>query len=396
MLNGHDHVYARFAPMDPAGNADPRNGIREFVVGTGGESLDEVLPATPNLQAWADQYYGVMSLSLGHDGYSWDYQSSLLRGSTLCDMSEGTGVNDTLAGDVVTAAIGDGVARLVRNTTVIHHRHAQNDRASEDGGESPDEGAAEVVHQTRVAVRRLRSDLRAFAKAIDRQSATQLRSELGWLGDVLGAARDADMLLKRLSKHGGELPTASAAGVHELRSELARRRVEAYTSMYEALCSERHLVLIERLTEAAQAPALVDKASRRPAAAALPRVVRASWRALARRVGSLSAAPTDAELHAVRIAAKRCRYAAEACAPVLGKPARKLAHAAESLQDVLGELSDAVAAEQWLREWARQTTTSRAGAFAAGELAALERAAARRARSRWPKAWSRLEAVAPS
>lgn len=77
VLNGHDHVYSRFAPMDPTGKADPKNGIREFVVGTGGEGLDEVLPTTPNLQAWADQYYGAMSLSLGRDGYTWDYESAL-------------------------------------------------------------------------------------------------------------------------------------------------------------------------------------------------------------------------------------------------------------------------------------------------------------------------------
>jgi hypothetical protein len=55
VLNGHDHVYSRFAPMDPAGNADSRHGIREFIIGTGGESLDAVLPSTPNLQGWADQ-----------------------------------------------------------------------------------------------------------------------------------------------------------------------------------------------------------------------------------------------------------------------------------------------------------------------------------------------------
>jgi hypothetical protein len=77
ILNGHDHVYSRFAPMDPAGNPDPRHGIREFIVGTGGESLDTVLPNTPNLQAWADQYYGTMKLVLGPGGYSWDYQSAL-------------------------------------------------------------------------------------------------------------------------------------------------------------------------------------------------------------------------------------------------------------------------------------------------------------------------------
>jgi hypothetical protein len=78
ILNGHDHVYSRFAPMDPAGNADPRHGIREFIIGTGGESLDTVLPSsTPNLQAWSDQYYGVMKLKLYPEGYSWDYESAL-------------------------------------------------------------------------------------------------------------------------------------------------------------------------------------------------------------------------------------------------------------------------------------------------------------------------------
>ena len=84
VLNGHDHVYSRFAPMDPSGNADPRRGIREFIIGTGGESLDTLNddnPAntpTPNLQASADQYYGVMKLTLLPDGYNWDYESALL------------------------------------------------------------------------------------------------------------------------------------------------------------------------------------------------------------------------------------------------------------------------------------------------------------------------------
>ncbi len=77
VLNGHDHVYSRFAPMDPAGNYDPRHGIREFIVGTGGESLDTVDPSTPNLQAWADQYYGVMKFTLKPEGYAWDYQSAM-------------------------------------------------------------------------------------------------------------------------------------------------------------------------------------------------------------------------------------------------------------------------------------------------------------------------------
>ena len=76
VLNGHDHIYARFAPMDPTGNADPRHGIREFIVGTGGESLDVLNHSAPNLQDGTDQYYGVMKLTLSRNGYAWDFESA--------------------------------------------------------------------------------------------------------------------------------------------------------------------------------------------------------------------------------------------------------------------------------------------------------------------------------
>jgi hypothetical protein len=79
VLNGHDHVYARYAPTDPAGRADPLRGIREFIVGTGGESLDSIVPNgnTPNLQASTADYYGVMKLTLNPFGYAWDFESAL-------------------------------------------------------------------------------------------------------------------------------------------------------------------------------------------------------------------------------------------------------------------------------------------------------------------------------
>lgn len=75
VLNGHDHLYARFAPMNPAGQSDPA-GIREFIVGTGGESLDTLAPQTPHLQAGTGDYYGVMKLTLGAGGYRWDFASA--------------------------------------------------------------------------------------------------------------------------------------------------------------------------------------------------------------------------------------------------------------------------------------------------------------------------------
>jgi hypothetical protein len=79
VLNGHDHVYARYRPMDPNGHADPKKGIREFIVGTGGESLDTLTktPSTNNVQASNDKYYGTIKLRLNQNSYYWDFESAL-------------------------------------------------------------------------------------------------------------------------------------------------------------------------------------------------------------------------------------------------------------------------------------------------------------------------------
>jgi acid phosphatase type 7 len=98
VLNGHDHLYAHYRPLDPSGNYDPKNGIREFVVGTGGETLDPVVTTTvtsgsaetnmedpsgnvnfnaENLEAGTGQFWGVMSLTLNQNGYAWDFESAL-------------------------------------------------------------------------------------------------------------------------------------------------------------------------------------------------------------------------------------------------------------------------------------------------------------------------------
>jgi hypothetical protein len=90
VLNGHDHLYARYRPLDASGNYDPKKGIREFIVGTGGETLDPVAltgtasdPSgnqnfnTQNLEAYTGQFWGVMGLTLNQSGYAWDFESAL-------------------------------------------------------------------------------------------------------------------------------------------------------------------------------------------------------------------------------------------------------------------------------------------------------------------------------
>ena len=74
------------------------------------------------------------------------------------------------------------------------------------------------------------------------------------------------------------------------------------------------------------------------------------WRHLARAVAALGPHPADEALHEIRIRAKRLRYACEAVADVVGKPAVELARAAADLQGVLGDFHDAIVAEDWLRD----------------------------------------------
>jgi CHAD domain-containing protein len=117
--------------------------------------------------------------------------------------------------------------------------------------------------------------------------------------------------------------------------------------------------------------------------------VRRPWHKLEKRAANLPDDPTNAQLHQIRIRTKRVRYAAEAAAPVAGKPARALAHAAARLQDVLGDLNDADVAAGWLDAWAARAGAGES-ARAAEALAALERDAAAGLRDDWRSAWKEL------
>jgi hypothetical protein len=73
MLAGHEHSYERFAPQDPDGHADPQNGIREIVVGTGGRSHDPLGLALPNSEERNADSFGVLRLTLFATKYTWQF-----------------------------------------------------------------------------------------------------------------------------------------------------------------------------------------------------------------------------------------------------------------------------------------------------------------------------------
>jgi VCBS repeat-containing protein len=74
ILSGHAHNYERFAPQDPNGVADPVNGIREFVVGTGGISHSSFgQQIASNSVVRDDNSHGVLKLTLQPTSYDWEF-----------------------------------------------------------------------------------------------------------------------------------------------------------------------------------------------------------------------------------------------------------------------------------------------------------------------------------
>ena len=89
IVNGHMRDYERFAPQTPTGAADPVNGIREIIVGTGGEGQD--LPNTliiPNSEVNLSNVFGVLKLTLGDGTYAWQFIP--VAGQTATDSGSGS------------------------------------------------------------------------------------------------------------------------------------------------------------------------------------------------------------------------------------------------------------------------------------------------------------------
>ncbi len=82
ILDGHDHLYERFALQSPAGKADP-NGIREFIIGTGGASPQSFGTTAANSQVRNAGTFGVLQLTL--HAHSYDWQFIPIAGSTFSD-----------------------------------------------------------------------------------------------------------------------------------------------------------------------------------------------------------------------------------------------------------------------------------------------------------------------
>jgi acid phosphatase type 7 len=87
VLNGHDHTYQRFQPLDASGLPDT-TAPTELIVGTGGEDLMSAPSKTSRMVIGDNKTFGVLKLQLHANGY--DAQFLPIAGQTFSDSFSGT------------------------------------------------------------------------------------------------------------------------------------------------------------------------------------------------------------------------------------------------------------------------------------------------------------------
>jgi CHAD domain-containing protein len=255
-------------------------------------------------------------------------------------------------------------------------------------------GEPEGVHKMRVAMRRTRSLLTTYQRFFEADAAAPLIEDLRWAGNVLGGARDAEVIRGRLHALIERLPADDDT---EAGDRVARRLDAAeQTSRDESLSvldSERYQRMLSSLDDLVEHPRWSSVATR-PGDEVLRRPVRRDWKRVRRRAERARRAQGDqdqaAALHDVRKAAKRLRYAGETLAPVYGARAQRLARAAEEVQTELGEHHDSVTAQAVLRGLSQTPDVDTAEAFTLGRLDAREEVLAAQAAARYEDAWHTL------
>jgi CHAD domain-containing protein len=217
-------------------------------------------------------------------------------------------------------------------------------------------GGENVVHVTRVAVRRLRSTIRVFGDLFDVAQAGHLEDELVWWAGLLGAVRDLDILAEGLTAQLTELPPELVLGAVEstIATEIAAERKAGMDVVVEAMDSERYRQLVARVQAWRSDPPLTEAADQ-PAEKVKGYVKRAEKKVRKRLTAAVAAREAgekgaDELFHSARKAGKRHRYAVEAALPLWGAKAEKIVAARKDLQDVLGHHQDRAVSAVFLRD----------------------------------------------
>lgn len=385
-----------------------RRQLRDVLPGhaTGGESLAELALDTVELHkpdgepAGATYYEVEIEQRAGRTRDLKALASALQHGVGLVPSSASKferGLK-TLYGDALPSpevepiAAGDTVALAARKVVAAQLPRL---RAADPGTRL---GEPDLLHEQRVAIRRLRAAVRTLSAGIPPRLKDTLATELRWLGQELGAVRDLDVQLANLAEHVAHLGSEPRRCLTGFRRHLEHEREARRAALDATLNSRRYFQLFINLERfAAGPPPRHPRGEAGETIAAVGRkAVKRALRRLLKRGDAIGEVPDADDLHALRIRAKRLRYVLEALRPITGAAGRKLIKQLVRLQDVLGRFNDAMVAASIIRDY-RDGPAATAAPAVRDTLSALADVELRRAgvaQSEFARTWRRFTSKA--
>jgi CHAD domain-containing protein len=225
--------------------------------------------------------------------------------------------------------------------------------------------AYDAVHQMRVTIRKIRSLLADSQDPSGSSDNPWIQDELRELGNVLGAARDAEVLAERYQQALDKLPRELVRGrIRERLVEGARRRYQTgLRRSLIAMRSQRYFHLLDALDAwVAEIPAAASGDERAPV------TLEAAYRKLRKAAKATAQVEPEAEherdlaLHRIRKRAKRLRYTAAATG------AMQVSEQAKVIQTLLGDHQDSVVSREHLSHQAEAAHTAGEDTFTYGLL----------------------------
>ena len=291
--------------------------------------------------------------------------------------------------------VDDGFAFVVSHLAGVLLHHAHNAKLGR---------GLEPVHQMRVALRRLRSAILLFRRAVGCPELDEASAGLKHLGTILGPARDWDVFIAGTGRDVGAAFEGDSAIAALLVAAERQRRV-GYAELARYLDSAAWRVLGIALADLALrrpwrhfTPEDPDIAARR---AELQQAGLTSFaaRALTKRLESVLAPGADLSdlaveaLHDIRLHAKRLRYACEFFAPLFpGRETRKFLLRMMDLQERLGILNDGVVAAELMHQLQGRGTGRH---YAAGVVRGFVAARSTGSRRKIDRCWQRFRRQEP-
>ena len=203
---------------------------------------------------------------------------------------------------------------------------------------------SEALHQMRVALRRLRAAISSFSDVVSDDHINTIKTELRWLAQEFGPARDLDTLLLEVIKPLRK-QHANEPGLLSIRRMFARERLKGFRRAQEAVQSARFQTLVLDTAEWVEAgPWSTSEDPLVRARREMPIEIRAAdqlsqRRKKIRRRGAKIGDLSPEQLHRLRIQVKKARYAAEFFSSVYrGKKAAQTVQESPIILDAIAEL----------------------------------------------------------